>query len=247
MEGSGEAAEQVMRMTLNGAEVAIKLSGEGALKLAQIICQTLKQQKRTKGKVRLTSMLRTGKSLKVFTVKEDELKRFTQEAKRYGVMFCVLKNKGNKDGLCDVMVRATDAPKINRIVERFKLATVDSATIKAEVAKTTVPRQDNRDAMKRDPEREKADLLAQEMERKPLQPERNENENPFAAKGKENPSKQSSKKQTTERASYDPERDKPSVRSKIAEKRERRAEAKSAPETAAAKVKTPKTKKVKER
>lgn len=78
-------------------------------------------------------MLRSGKSLKVFTVKEEQLKRFSEEAKRYGVLYCVLKDKDTTDGLVDVMVRAEDASKINRIVTRFKIATVDTASIKTEI------------------------------------------------------------------------------------------------------------------
>ena len=35
--------------------------------------------------------------------------------------------------MVDVMVRAEDASKINRIVERFKLAAVDAASIKSEI------------------------------------------------------------------------------------------------------------------
>jgi hypothetical protein len=58
---------------------------------------------------------------------------FCKEAKRYGVLYCALRDKKNVDGLCDVMVRAEDASKINRIVERFQLATVDTASIKQEI------------------------------------------------------------------------------------------------------------------
>jgi hypothetical protein len=35
--------------------------------------------------------------------------------------------------LCDIMVKADDAPKINRLVERFKFATVDKAKIEREI------------------------------------------------------------------------------------------------------------------
>ena len=38
--------------------------------------------------------------------------------------------------MVDVMVRAEDASKINRIVERFKLATVDTVSIKQDIEKT---------------------------------------------------------------------------------------------------------------
>lgn len=44
-------------------------------------------------------------------------------------MYCVLKEKNNTDGVCDIMVRAEDASKISRIVDKFELATVDAKTI----------------------------------------------------------------------------------------------------------------------
>ena len=61
MNTSGEAADQVVRMTLNGVEVAAKLSGAAAKQVAVMLYAILKDQKRTKGKMRLSSMLRSGK------------------------------------------------------------------------------------------------------------------------------------------------------------------------------------------
>lgn len=111
-----------------------KISGEGAKHLAVYLFAALQGQKKTKGRIRLESLLRSGKELKVFAVKNEDLPTFCKEAKRYGVLYCALRDKKNVDGLCDVMVRAEDASKINRIVERFKLATVDTASIKQEIA-----------------------------------------------------------------------------------------------------------------
>lgn len=65
MNTSGEAADQVVRMTLNGVEVAAKLSGAAAKQVAVMLYAILKDQKRTKGKMRLSSMLRSGKELRV--------------------------------------------------------------------------------------------------------------------------------------------------------------------------------------
>ena len=59
MNTSGEAADQVVRMTLNGVEVAAKLSGAAAKQVAVMLYAILKDQKRTKGKMRLSSMLRS--------------------------------------------------------------------------------------------------------------------------------------------------------------------------------------------
>lgn len=122
-----------MRLSLETGEVAVKLAGEGAKQLAILLYAILREQKKTKGKTRLTNMLRSGKELKVFAVKDSDLQLFCREAKKYGVLYCVLKDRDATDGLTDIMVRAEDASKINRIFERFNLATVDMAEVRQEI------------------------------------------------------------------------------------------------------------------
>lgn len=46
-----------------------------------------------KGKARLDSLLKSGKELKVFAIRHEDLKKFCEEAKRYGVLYSVLKEK----------------------------------------------------------------------------------------------------------------------------------------------------------
>ena len=182
MNTSGDAAESIVRMSLQGFEVAVKLTGSGAKNVAAIMIAMLKDQKQTKGKTRLTNMLKSGKELKVFTVKEEDLRKFTEEAKRYGVLFCALKGKGKSlDGIVDIMVRAEDASKINRIVERFNLATVDTASIKSEIQKS----KDSKDkgvVIKSVEERIVDDILS-----KPISREENDMSNPQVAKTEKNP------------------------------------------------------------
>ena len=182
MNTSGDAAESIVRMSLQGFEVAVKLTGSGAKNVAAIMIAMLKDQKQTKGKTRLTSMLKSGKELKVFTVKEEDLRKFTEEAKRYGVLFCALKGKGKSlDGMVDIMVRAEDASKINRIVDRFNLATVDTASIKSEIQKS----KDSKDkgvVIKSVEERIVDDILS-----KPISREENDMSNPQVAKTEKNP------------------------------------------------------------
>ena len=136
MSYSGDAAEQVVRLSLETGEVAVKLAGEGAKQLAILLYAILREQKKTKGKTRLTNMLRSGKELKVFAVKDSDLHLFCREAKKYGVLYCVLKDRDATDGITDIMVRAEDASKINRIFERFNLATVDMAEIRSEIERS---------------------------------------------------------------------------------------------------------------
>jgi hypothetical protein len=139
MNHSGDAAEQIVRMSLEGVEVAAKITGSAAKEIATFLVAALKSKNgklKLKGKARMTSMLKSGKALEIFSVKDSDLQKFAQGAKQYGIVYCVLRNKKHSpDGLCDIMVKADDAPKISRLVERFKFATVDKAKIESEIIK----------------------------------------------------------------------------------------------------------------
>ena len=191
MNTGGEAAEQIVKMSLEGVEVAAKISGAGAKNITILLYSILKEEQKTKGKARLTNMLRSGKELKVFTVKNSDLKRFTQEAKKYGVLYCVLADRGNKDpnAEVDVIARAEDATKINRIVERFHLASVDTASI---VTKAEESR-DVKDTSKSQPEtgidtqeKEEKDKLLDALMGKPGQKEE-KSPNPIKAETEKSP------------------------------------------------------------
>ena len=149
MSYSGDAAEQVVRMSLEGAEVAARITGQGAKEIALLLYAVLKDQKKTKGKTRLTNMLKSGKELKVFAVKDEDLVKFCKEAKRYGILYCVLKDRDASDGITDVMVRAEDASKVNRIFERFQFTSVDMASVRSEIERSRA----KKDAQKQEPER----------------------------------------------------------------------------------------------
>jgi hypothetical protein len=120
-------------MSLQGVEIAARITGSAAKEIAIMMIAALKSKDsklRPKGKARLTSMLKSGQPLEVFSVRESDVKQFVQGAKQYGVVYCALRNRKNRpDGMCDIMVKAEDAPKINRIVERFNLVAVDKAKV----------------------------------------------------------------------------------------------------------------------
>lgn len=230
MNTSGDAAEQIVRLSLEGTEVALKLTGSAAKNIAAMIYSILKNKNKnkTKGRQRLTAMLKSGKELKVFTVSEEHLKQFAAEAKRYGVVYCALRGKGKStDGLVDVMVRAEDASKINRIVERFKLATVDTASIKRDIetAKTekTAPAAPEQEK----PDKAADDRLLDDLLGAPVQKEENTPPNPEAAKTeKSHPSEPISKKQSrTAEGTVKPPEERPSVREELREIKAKQQEA----------------------
>ena len=150
MNTSGDAADQVVRMSLEVGEAALKISGTGAQQLAVILYAILKEQKKTKGRARLETLVRSGKPLTVFSVKESDMKQFVQEAKRYGILYCAVRDpRGSRDGMVDIMVKEEDAPRINRIVERFQFASVtEAAQIKTEIQRSKEEKAKNHKADK---------------------------------------------------------------------------------------------------
>ena len=192
MNTSGEAADQVMKMMLNGTEVLIKLTGTGAKNAAVLLYSIAREQKKTKGSARLESMLRSGKPLKVYTFKADDLPKFKEVAKQYGILYTILKEKDKTDGVFDVMVRAEDESKIARITERFNLAQVDVATLRAEIVKEQEEKKESDQEAQNPPEAEHpekdaSEKLADEMLAKPIQREEPTVENPTAARSDKNP------------------------------------------------------------
>lgn len=125
---SSDSAEEIVRLSLEGMEVAFRIAGAGAKNMAVMIYTIMKDKQQTKGKTRLTNMLKTGKPLKIFTIKAEDLKKFSKEAKKYGVLYCALADKKNSkiDGMVDIMVREEDASKMNRIAQRFNFRDIAS-------------------------------------------------------------------------------------------------------------------------
>jgi hypothetical protein len=152
-------------MSLEGAEVALKITGAAAKEIAVFLAAALKSQSsnlKLKGEARLVSMLKSGKALEIFSVKESDLSKFAQGAKQYGIVYCVLRGRAHSpDGLCDIMVKADDAPKISRLVERFKFATVDKAKIESDIARAKA---------------EKAQEAQSQTDAEPAAPDKNDTE-----------------------------------------------------------------------
>ena len=223
MNHSGDAAEQVVRLSLEGTEVALKLTGSAAKNIAAALYTILKNKDKTKtaGRQRLTSMLKSGKELRVFTLPEEHLRHFTTEAKRYGVVYCALRGKeAPPDGLVDIMVRAEDASKINRIVERFKLATVDTASIKHEIERTRAEKTEAQPVPDKGvQEKAGADRVLDDLMGKSVNKEAKEPVNPTAARMEKSPPSVpiSEKRSKAVEGTAKKQEDRPSVREELRE------------------------------
>lgn len=204
---SADTADQMMKMTLEGIEVAaeigLKADGQAAKSLAVTLYAIITDNKKIRGKTNLDNLLKSGKELKVFAIHHKDLEKFCIEAKHYGVLYSVLKEKDKTDGIVDIMVKAEDASKISRMVDKFDLATIDTKAIRESVLsqKDIKPMSDE----------EHDKLLNQLMDDKenPTKARTSKDGTPFEPSSKT--SKKDEKKKTVERKRSTATMDRPSV------------------------------------
>ena len=209
-------------------------------------------------------MLKSGKELKVFSVPNKDLKKFTEQAKKYGVLYCVLRDKYSKDDNApvDIIARADDASKIQRIFDRFELGNVDKGSIVANAEKSIAQREELANEV---PTKSKGERIVEEAMGKPIQKDGASHENPTVAKTDKNPPSRHDSEPVdmqTDKGTVSDRQRKPSVKAKLdrykaqskqqkeAERKEpevSKPEVKNAPAQTVHQQPKPKSKNVKER
>ena len=119
MSTSGETADLVVKESIQITESAVKLAGLGAKNLAALLIAIAKDNPKLAGKTGLKRLIQDGEELTIFSIKQDDLKGFQMESKRYGVLFYPIVNKVEKTGTVEIMAKAKDARQISRIFERM--------------------------------------------------------------------------------------------------------------------------------
>ena len=92
MNYGGDAADQIVRYSMEGMEHTLRISGSIAKNLAVFIVAVLKDQKKTYGKTQMVRMIKERRPTKFFTVPDDRMKEFAREAKARGLLYVVIKD-----------------------------------------------------------------------------------------------------------------------------------------------------------
>ena len=78
-----------------------------------------KENPKVRGKTSLDRLLRENKELKVIPIKTEDVSQFKEYARQYGVLFAVIKDKSAQGEKVDIMFKAEDVSKLNRIYEQM--------------------------------------------------------------------------------------------------------------------------------
>ena len=118
-EVAGTSVNSLLKVSIEGAEFIVKISGKLAKHSAAMLMAALSKPK-TKGQIRLKQMIAEGKPISIFTIKREDLSRFSAEAKKYGVTFSVVRGKD----ICDIMVTTDKAQQLKKVLDNLKIGTV---------------------------------------------------------------------------------------------------------------------------
>ena len=119
MNTSGEVADLMVKEGIQITESAAKLAGLGAKNLAAIIIALINDDTKLQGKTNLKQLLKSDKPLCILQIKEQDLRTFNAEAKKYGVLFTAVSDKTNHTGFCDIIAKQEDVTKLNYIMEKL--------------------------------------------------------------------------------------------------------------------------------
>lgn len=138
MDAGSEAVDLMVREGLQITEASIKLLAAGSKNLAAFIYALAKDNKRVSGRTNMGRLLREGKELRVFQLRESDLAAFHAYAKK-GVLYAVVKDKNARDGLVDLITNVDFAAQVNLFLERHGYADGVTSEQAKEIVKIASP------------------------------------------------------------------------------------------------------------
>ena len=115
---NGDAADEYVRIMLNGTEVAIRLTGSAAKNLAALLVAWSKNEKKVYGKTTMMKLLKSGEPLHVLPMTKEQYSKFKGMAKKK-VLYAPFLNKNRGDGKLDVVISEKSLPLVNHILKRI--------------------------------------------------------------------------------------------------------------------------------
>ena len=115
--GSGEAADQMVRMMLSGGEVTVRLGASAIKNLAAISIALARNHKTLSGRVQMKQMLQQTRDLRLFPMTKEEYKAFRKEAGHQKLLYATIRDK--RTGQIDVVLPTTDLERANHVFDRM--------------------------------------------------------------------------------------------------------------------------------
>lgn len=121
MNSGGEIAELMVKESIQITEESIKLLAAGSKNLAALLWALARDSKKLAGMSSMKRLIREGKELRVFCIRESDLEDFKAYAKK-NVLYSIVKDRRAEDGTVDLITNVDYAAQVNLFMERHGYA-----------------------------------------------------------------------------------------------------------------------------
>lgn len=121
-------AVQIIRVTFDGIEVAMKV-GSGGLNTIKDLCLFLKgmlDYEKSMGKTSMRKLLMKGGDLQVLQFQESDLKKVKKMAKKYGILYSELPKIHKDSGMVEIVIHSEAVPRANLIIQKLGTGSLTS-------------------------------------------------------------------------------------------------------------------------
>ena len=119
MDVSAEAADVVVRESLQATEAAAKLTLEGMKNVAALLLAIAKQDMKVVGQTTAKRLARVPAPAVVIPIKAEDKAKFQKLAKEFGVLYFFAQKKGNDNGMLNVVSNENYAALLNAIMQQL--------------------------------------------------------------------------------------------------------------------------------
>ena len=119
MDVSAEAADVVVRESLQATEAAAKLTLEGMKNVAALLLAIAKQDMKVVGETTAKRLARDPAPAVVIPIKAEDKAKFQKLAKEFGVLYFFAQKKGNDNGMLNVVSNENYAALLNAIMQQL--------------------------------------------------------------------------------------------------------------------------------
>ena len=117
---NAEAADLVVKESIQATESAVKLAGTGLKNVAALLLALQRQDSKVVGKTSAKRLARDPAPAVVVPLKQEDMKRFQKLAKEYGILYFIAQKKGNDTGYVNIVSNQNYAAQLNAVMEAMQ-------------------------------------------------------------------------------------------------------------------------------
>lgn len=163
---------QIIRVTVDGVEIAMKVSGAtlAACKSTVSFLAALLLKEKSLGKTSVKKLLQRGGDIQVFQFPSHELAKVEKLAKKYGVLYSIMPDINQNDGMTEILFHSETVPRVNMMIQKLKAGKITSFDEylqngdECEIEKVTKPLQEQVEMSPRISESSKNETLVSRIE-----------------------------------------------------------------------------------